>query len=132
MNKKARGAFVRQRSRAAVRGIEFKLTFEEWWNVWKQSGRWCQRGIYKNQYCMARFGDCGAYEIGNVKIITAKQNRAEQVYGKTTREKMRFAKLGRKISKAHAKKLHDAWRGQKHKPSTIARMREIALARSVA
>jgi len=43
--------------------------------VWKDSGRIGERG--RGQYVMGRYGDKGAYEIGNVKIITAAENTRE-------------------------------------------------------
>jgi hypothetical protein len=69
--------FYYQRGDAAKRGILFLLTFEEWWEIWQKSGHWHERGSGLGQYVMARFGDIGPYAVGNVKIITNKQNTAE-------------------------------------------------------
>lgn len=69
--------YTDQKSKAKCRGIEFKLTFEEWWDIWQQSGKWDQRGIRKGQYVMSRYKDQGAYEIGNVHIQTVGDNNKE-------------------------------------------------------
>lgn len=63
-----RGKYISQKINARQRGIEFKLTFEEWSWIWQQSGKWDERGCKINQYVMCRIGDTGAYEIGNVFI----------------------------------------------------------------
>lgn len=54
--------------------IKFKLTFEEWWDIWEKSGKWDMRGRGADAYCMARHGDVGHYEVGNVSIITQSEN----------------------------------------------------------
>ena len=70
--------YRQQRHNAFVRDIPFHLTFNEWLDIWLTSGKWEQRGWRKGQYCMARFGDIGAYEVGNVIICLAEENRAER------------------------------------------------------
>jgi hypothetical protein len=67
------------KNRAALRGIPFLMTFEEWWGVWEQSGHWHERGSLRGQYVMARHGDKGGYEVGNVKIITSEENSREAI-----------------------------------------------------
>jgi hypothetical protein len=54
--------------------IEFKLTFDEWLDIWISSEKFGQRGIRKGQYCMSRYNDIGHYEIGNVFIQPVQQN----------------------------------------------------------
>jgi hypothetical protein len=68
-------AFIKQRSGAKERGIGFELTFEEWWNFWKDS--YHLRGGGDDQLCMARNGDVGPYAIGNVSMLTNRQNALE-------------------------------------------------------
>jgi hypothetical protein len=58
-------------------GIPFQLTFGQWFGIWAASGHMHERGTQRGQYVMARRGDKGAYESGNVNIITAKQNRKD-------------------------------------------------------
>ena len=59
---------------ATARGIDFKLTFEEWWGIWHDSGHWEDRGKGREQYVMSRYGDMGGYEVGNVFIQTGSEN----------------------------------------------------------
>jgi len=70
-------AYVLQKTSAASRGIEWDMTFPEWWSLWENSGKYVERGRGK-KYAMARYGDSGAYEIGNVYICTGVQNTADQ------------------------------------------------------
>jgi len=58
---------------AMLRGIDFKLTFEEWWSLWEPHWTENQQGIV----CMCRNNDEGAYEIGNVRIDTWTNNIRE-------------------------------------------------------
>jgi len=68
-------AFGQQINGARARGIEWRLTFAEWWDIWKDY--YHLRGTGKNGLCMARFGDVGAYEAGNVYLTTNLGNRAD-------------------------------------------------------
>lgn len=49
-----------------TRGIEWKLTYEEWLDIW--GDKITQRGRGRGKYNMCRYGDTGAYEVGNVYI----------------------------------------------------------------
>jgi len=80
---------------AAARGIQFELTFEQWLHIWQKSGKLKQRGRRSHEYCMARNGDKGAYCVGNVSIITNRQNAEQQDY-KARSSAMSRAKLGNK------------------------------------
>lgn len=73
-----RGKYARHRANAVRRGVPFNLTFEEWWSIWEASGKWAKRGPRKGQYCMARYGDLGAYEVGNVRIALCESNTADR------------------------------------------------------
>ena len=70
-----------QKNTAKRRGIEFLLSFEQWWSIWED--HWEQRGKLKDELAMCRFGDEGAYEVGNVYLDSvsnnAKQNRQLQL-----------------------------------------------------
>lgn len=77
-----REAWRSQRSHAKSRGISFLLTFEQWFEIWLASGHWLERGRGRGKYCMSRFGDAGAYEVDNVRIITHEQNLSEGHKGK--------------------------------------------------
>lgn len=93
---KLRKAFTNQRSHARQRGIEFLLSFEDWLEIWKASGKLDQRGRGKSKFVMARFGDVGPYKKSNVSIISAQQNSSEGNTGKIVTEKTKAL-----ISKAH-------------------------------
>jgi hypothetical protein len=73
-----RFAYEKRRQDAKTRGIPFLLTFEEWWSVWDESGKFAERGQHTGQYVMARHGDLGPYAVGNVRIITCNENVSEQ------------------------------------------------------
>jgi hypothetical protein len=75
-------AYTNHKHHAKLRDIPFLLTFEEWCNIWYDSGKFAQRGHCKGQYVMARFGDIGPYAVGNVRIITCSDNVSEAQLGK--------------------------------------------------
>jgi hypothetical protein len=66
---------------ARKRGIDFNLTYTEWWNIWQASGHWEQRGRKAGQYCMSRIGDIGPYAIGNVFIQLQEGNSKDANIG---------------------------------------------------
>lgn len=67
--------FGKQRGRAKERGIGWELTFAEWWGIWRESGRWSERGCSRSESAvMARYGDTGPYSFGNVRILTLVEN----------------------------------------------------------
>lgn len=73
------GAYRRQKENARKRDIPFRLTFWDWWMLWYESGKWEQRGIRHGQYVMSRYGDEGAYEVGNVHIVLSVENIVESL-----------------------------------------------------
>lgn len=91
------GYFVSQRNNAKKRGIQWNLTLKEWWDIWQESGKWDQRGRNSGEYVMARYGDTGPYEVGNVKIIQCSDNVREVRYRerlkKLTNEKSHASRL---------------------------------------
>ncbi len=76
--RRARNQFFDHRYSAGIRGIEFLLTFDEWWDIWLKSRHWDERGRIKGQYCMARKADRGPYVVGNVLIKRVEENIAER------------------------------------------------------
>jgi hypothetical protein len=66
---------------ATKRGVEFLLTFDEWWQIWKDSGKWTERGAGTDKYCMSRYGDEGPYAVGNVFINRFADNTSQGVTG---------------------------------------------------
>ena len=74
-----RGKFTKHKKNAKRRGIEFLLTFEQWWRIWHRSGRWEQRGNgTADEFVMSRKGDAGPYAVGNVAIVRHAENAAER------------------------------------------------------
>ena len=97
------------------RNIEFKLTFDEWIDIWLTSGHWHERGRKGHEYVMSRIGDKGCYEMGNVKIQTQVQNSNEAT---GIKRPPRSAEHMRKISEANTGK-SGYWKGKKHPQSLI-------------
>jgi hypothetical protein len=74
-----RGKFTRQRVAAQRRGVAWELTFDEWYGIWQDSGKWDLRGVGHGHYCMARHGDVGPYSVGNVSIQLSAVNSRDGV-----------------------------------------------------
>lgn len=89
MNMDLRKAFSMQKIKAKHRGIEFLMTFEEWYKIWLDSGHISERGNKKGQYVMARFGDQGPYAVGNVRIVPVAINQNEAHIGRIVSEDTR-------------------------------------------
>ena len=94
MMQEIRNKYSCQKSKAKQRGIDFQLTFEEWWNIWQQSGKWEQRGFRKGQYVMSRKNDIGPYAIENVFIQSCEDNHKQVILSNETRLIMRNKRLG--------------------------------------
>lgn len=110
-----RQQYALQKFHSGQRHIPFKLTFEQWWSIWQQSGHWHERGRKRGEYVMARYGDRGSYVAGNVKIITNEENLAEQIHHKhsaETRAKMSASHIGRRFSAEHRARLSAAARNR--------------------
>lgn len=67
--------FNSNKHNAISRGIEWNLTFDEWWALWKPY--YHLRGHGKGKMNLCRDADQGAYEVGNVRIDTFSANMAE-------------------------------------------------------
>jgi hypothetical protein len=81
--KDADGKYLQIMRRAADRGIDFQMTFEEWMTVWLDSGHWHQRGKGLGKYNMSRINDTGPYAVGNVFIQRHEQNSSDGHRGKS-------------------------------------------------
>ena len=68
---------------AKQRNIPFLLSFDEWWLMWEQSGKWDERGNSRGKYVMSRIGDMGPYAVGNVIIQLHSDNIRQAHYGNT-------------------------------------------------
>jgi len=90
------GKYIQHKSHSKSRGIDFQLTFEEWWDIWDKSGHWQDRGRGLGKYCMSRIGDLGPYAVGNVFI---QSNSDNNIQGMTGRKRSQETKD--KISKSN-------------------------------
>ena len=77
-----KGRFVNHKKNARKLGVEFVMSFEEWWTIWEP--HWDGRGLGKLVMC--RTGDEGAYEVGNVRIDSQSNNAKEQQDVRKTRK----------------------------------------------
>lgn len=75
---------------AKRRGIAFNFSFEEWSDWWERDDRWSRRGRGSGKLVMARFGDQGPYEPGNVYCATHGQNAADSAGSKRSEATRRF------------------------------------------
>jgi hypothetical protein len=82
-------AFRVQQSGAAERGIGWELSFEQWWELWKD--KYHLRGRTKGCLVMCRTGDKGPYAVGNVRIATIKENAQECALEKMTKSGRRMS-----------------------------------------
>lgn len=143
-------AFRQQRSNASGRGIEFLLTFDEWLEIWTNSGHLEMRGKRAGHYCMARIGDTGPYAVGNVEIIPFGDNvriaqlgtkkseatktkmvlaRAKQQSRPLTQEhkdRISAAFKGRALTDEHRRKIAEAHTGKTRKPFSEAHRKKLS------
>jgi hypothetical protein len=73
----AKWKFAKHRAQAKFRNIEFKFSFEEWYQWWLNNG--VDKNIYQQwastqRPCMCRNNDTGPYEVNNVYFATHVQN----------------------------------------------------------
>ncbi len=99
--------------------IEFRLSFQEWLDIWMASGKWHKRGRRKGCYCMSRHNDIGHYEVGNVSIILHSENIIEGNTGKIVTAETRKiqSKMRKGVPKPprtaeHRKKISEANKGK--------------------
>jgi hypothetical protein len=69
-----RRAYQVQRHNAKARDIPWGFSFDQWLEIWFESGHLYERGLKGDGYVMSRFNDEGGYVKGNVEIIKASQN----------------------------------------------------------
>jgi hypothetical protein len=68
------GKYQRAKNNALQRGVEWLFDESSWLKVWKDSGRWKDRGQAPGKFQMARLGDCGPYADWNVRIVRMESN----------------------------------------------------------
>ena len=119
VNQRVRQSYACQKFTSKRRGIRFLLSLQQWVAVWEKSGKFHLRGRGSAKYCMSRPGDVGAYEIGNVVIVTNRQNISQ------------MNRLGRKVSAATRLKIGQANRGHRHSAEVRARMSKSHLGKKL-
>jgi hypothetical protein len=115
-----RKLFNQQKSNAKRRGIAWQLTFEQWSQIWLDSGKWELRGRNSGQYCMSRYGDLGPYAVDNVRIVTVNINGNEMTYQHTEAAKLKIGAfhkgkqylLGKKLSEIHKHNISQGNKGR--------------------
>jgi hypothetical protein len=111
--------FYAHRSLAKGRGIPFLMTFEQWLQIWESSDHLHERGRRRGQYVMARYGDRGAYEVGNVRTITVEENGAEMEHPGREPSAETRARIGTAMKSAHERRRRSGLpppNGGKYKP----------------
>ncbi|MEX3840278.1 NUMOD3 domain-containing DNA-binding protein [Paraburkholderia sp. BR10882] len=122
--KKDRAAFIDQRTRTKKRldadgnPIEFRLTFEEWWDWWQATGHYHERGPRRGQYVMARTNDTGHYELGNIFCCLAADNVRQASVRRTGKKRP-------PISAEQKAKISAALKGKKKPPRTAEHQANI-------
>jgi hypothetical protein len=118
----ARTKYSTHKSNAKRRGIEFDLTFEQWFDIWEKSNKWNERGRGADKYCMCRVGDTGSYSVNNVFIGQGKHNVSDGNIGKIDSEETR-----RRKSQAAKGRPHDYAKGVNnvmHRPEVKSKLSE--------
>lgn len=106
--------YRQHRKNSKRRKIPFLISYDEWMQVWLDSGRLLERGCFKHGYVMARFNDTGPYAVGNVKIILMPENTSETKMTDELREVHRRNGTGRKHTAAAKEKTRLAKLGPKN------------------
>lgn len=70
-----RQAYLACRWDAKHRGVAFLISFADWVTWWGEDFE--KRGLQPHDLQMGRVGDKGAYELGNIYKVTARQNKID-------------------------------------------------------
>jgi len=95
--KKARAQYSAHKSNAANRKVEWLFNLVSWWDVWKSSGHYEERGQLGWSYCMGRFNDVGPYAPWNVQIYTNAENFKDAGKSSKKRRAEEFSKNNQAI-----------------------------------
>lgn len=78
--------YLLSRAQANFRGEEFTLSFEEYYELWKE--HWNNRGRQPENMCMTRRDPDGAWDCKNAYIITRKEHL--QIQGRRRKGTMTY------------------------------------------
>lgn len=114
-NASPQGRYQAHKLNAKTRGVEFSLTFDEWWALWEP--RWAERGRGFGKYHMSRVGDIGPYAIGNVFLSKHEENckPLRQMIGEDEQVEMANRWLAGESTRSIAKDMRCS-------PSTVGRL----------
>lgn len=131
INQEVKNKYSCHKGAAKRRGIGFTLTFEEWCDIWKQSGKWELRGRNKGQYVMSRIGDNGDYAVGNVFIQLSENNVIDANHNKRGQTRILPKHTEETKRKISASLMGNKGRlGRKHTEETKCKIRNAMKARS--
>jgi hypothetical protein len=71
---------------------------------------------------MARYGDCGAYEVGNVRIILFEENSRERRLSRAAKKRIGAAHQGKTVSTKTRQKLSTKAAGRVHSLAARSKM----------
>lgn len=91
-------AYYKQKASAKKRGIAWEISIAEWWKVWKESGKWSERGRGSGKFCMCRKGDQGPYKTENVSIGEYSQNCADGQQNKVRKYEEKMSRRALKLN----------------------------------
>ena len=79
---------------ARARGILWDLSFEDWWLLWSESGKWPLRGRRSGDYILARKEGKGSFTAQNVEIVKINRRASREMSSllKVVRSKERVRK----------------------------------------
>lgn len=77
-----KAAFALLKSNAKRRGIEFKLTFEQFKEFAIETQVLVGRGRKKTSYHIDRIDALKGYEVGNLQVLTSSENSRKGAYEK--------------------------------------------------
>jgi DNA-binding CsgD family transcriptional regulator len=90
-----------QRKNARERGISWDISLPEWWQIWKESGKYPVRGKHVGEYVMSRYGDTGPYSKDNVHICLCTENIREYYEVTRKEEVCRKTREGRERKRSY-------------------------------
>lgn len=107
-----RKCYSTHKNNAKHRNIEYMLTFEEWSTIWKDSGKWEQRGRATDQFVLGRLDNSKPFSVDNCVVRTQSENMSASSKGKpksaNTKRLMALAKLGTSHTDLHNKRISDS------------------------